>query len=99
MRQYLKTYFCLYAFICEEERKNSGFQDRGGCICNLNICVFLAYNADSVADGQQAAPEVMQWFNAQTRAFTESAGVFLNAFVLPCLSTVQQQEKKLCLSF
>lgn len=80
MKLYLKTYFHLCAFICQEIRKNSGFQDCSGCICNLYICVFLAYDADSVADGQQAAPEVRQWFNTQTWALTESVGAFPNAF-------------------
>lgn len=80
MKLYLKTYFCFYAFICQDKRKNRGFQDYGGCICNLNVCVFLAYDADPVAGGQQAAPEVRQWFTAQTRALTESVGAFPNAF-------------------
>lgn len=39
MKLYLKIYFCLYAFVCQEIRKNSAFQDRGGSICNLNICL------------------------------------------------------------
>lgn len=52
------------------------------------IWTFAGFDADSVADGQQAAPEVRQWFNAQTGALTESVGAFPNAFFLPCLSTV-----------
>lgn len=94
MKLYLKIYFYLYAFICQEIRKNSVFQDRGGSICNLNICLLadLTLLTGSVADGQQAAPEVRLWFKAQMWALTESIRAFPNAFFLPCLSTVQQQE-------
>jgi len=41
MKLHLKTYFCLYAFICQQIRKINGFQDHGCCVWNLCIVFSL----------------------------------------------------------